>query len=273
MSQTMSENVVSYEIKNDNVTGEYSPATGQSVQSLLTLFQDNYGTQPQVTALVVVRKTSSTPQGAAGAAAITTTLGAAKPVFSAPPVNLSGTIKSRFKATATQRNAATATTATASAPLDWRPDYTNESILGAPGPYPFFWEQYSWYNSDLYTLPSDIGLEFEINEDNPNVFAPQNTRPACFDSEYKNRFWVSNNVNSWTWFVTDLNGGSANLGAYADYNDLEDLCRNNSIAIGLRYPKNLAQSSGLSQLEVDIFPSLGLESSSCRVGLLLGIPR
>ncbi|WP_162495427.1 hypothetical protein [Microcella alkaliphila] len=79
----------------------------------------------------------------------------------------------------------------------------------------------------LYTLPSNIGLEFEINQDNASVAAPQNVRPFCFDNSYKQRHWAVN--QNYSWIATDWFGNVTAtdtwMGGYADYNDATDLCR------------------------------------------------
>ena len=275
VAQTLGEKVVSFGFTNQNVTGEFSPDAGQTVNAFLENFQLNYGTQPEVNNLVVVRSTDPTAQRSA--ASKIATIQPNRPVFLAPPVVYGGTLKAKMDRDAALRPAAQAksaaaasspmetnTTSTVSTTIDWRPDYTDESILGTSGQNPFFWESYYWYDGGLNNLPDDIGLEFEINQDNPNVGTPQNVRPLCFDTQYKHRFWANN--ENYSWSATDATGGTGNLGAYADYNDAEDLCRNQSIAIGLKYPKALSNAQGYAGLYVQITTPLGFLSSNAFSG-------
>lgn len=98
-------------------------------------------------------------------------------------------------------------------------------------------EEVTWTGGGLYSLPNNVGLEFEINQDNSGVGTPQNIRHYCFDANIRDKFWAKN-VN-YNWGITDYWGTNASqLGAYADCNDLSDLCRTQSIAIGVRYPKS-----------------------------------
>jgi len=108
-------------------------------------------------------------------------------------------------------------------------------------------------------------MEFEITEYNNSVATPNNVRPACFDSSYKDRFWVSNHSYSWAATNVFAGPGSSSIGAYADYNDLFDLCSQNSIAIGLKYPKNLSWfGANYDEVILDVLVSAprGLQSSS-----------
>lgn len=73
---------------------------------------------------------------------------------------------------------------------------------------------------------------------------------------------------SYSWTVTDGWSSSAgDFGAYADYNDLSDKCRNNSIAIGMRFPDaltgmDLAGSGERITLYTSIIAPKGLVSRS-----------
>lgn len=150
---------------------------------------------------------------------------------------------------------------------DWRPYYSAHELYDDGSPY--IWQSFGWVQNGLAALPDHTGLEFEINLENPNVAAPDNIRPFCFDYDYKSRFWVQN--QNYSWSVMDINSGSGNaLGAYADYNDLSDKCRSNSISVGLRWPKNLVgvqTSDGIvSGVEVSIEPPRGLNSRSFLAG-------
>jgi len=270
-SHEINEKVVSFAFDNGKVAGEFSPGQGTPLAEYLQEFRLAYGTQPMVNALVVERPLEEAKSEARQAAALPATLGAGLPAYVAPSVVLGGRPAAMAAKDASliaaHRSARAAAPAVTFASQEWRPYYTDISVLGGSGLSPFFWESYYWQNFENNNLPKDKGLEFEINEDNPNVFAPQNTRPFfCGDPNYKEQFWVAN--HNYNWSVVDVSGSSAgSLGAYADYNDASDLCRTNSIAIGLEYPQRITDDSyGSSGIYVQIEPPRGLKSSSAYSG-------
>lgn len=256
----LSEEVVGYRFENGNVVGEYSPDSSLSHAQFLELFLTDYGTEPLVTQLVVEREASSDDTGLKRTQIAP--LGADLPAASPPAVEYGGGLLDRNKQTNAAKSAPAAATLAASP--DWRPDQTNHGIFAAGGT-PFFGQQFTWQGNGLQTnLPSNVGLEFEINQVNNSVFAPYNKRPACFDNQYKDRHWAKN--YNYTWIATDWFGSSsaAAMGAYADYNDLSDACGVSSIAVGLREPKALTSTGGayaMTTLDLVIYAPAGLASS------------
>ena len=260
LGASIKEPVLAYAFDNGPVSGEFAPATGSS-EEFLRFFLEDYGTSPQITALVVWREvadaeSTSTPR------IVATDLGADLPEYTAPPVEFGGTIQARHIASEEATRAPKDSAAVLA--LDWRPDDTNHSIFPSSGKA-LFGQQFSWMDGGLYMLPNQVGLEFEITEYNNSVATPSNVRPLCFDTSYKDRFWASNHSYSWAvtdWFWTT---GSLSPSPYADYNDATDLCAQNSIAIGLRYPKNLTRTGGsydIITVDILILAPFGLQSTS-----------
>lgn len=238
--------VIAYAFDNAMVVGEFSPLTGISTTEYLELFHTEYGTSPEVTGVVVEMPTERAETIQTERSQID--LGAELPEFDAEPVVFGGETLERKLASeaASDDDGFSAKTAG-----DWRPDSTTHNIMPFDG-YAMFAQVFTWTHGGVYSLPDLIGLEFEINQDNPGVATPQNIRPACFDSDYKKRFWAQN--QNYSWSVTDyMSPNAASFGAYADYNDLSDLCRTSSIAIGLRYPQNLTGATfGATGLETKL---------------------
>lgn len=248
---------VAYGFDNGYVVGEYAPGSGQSVDDYLVMFGEEFGTSPAVTNIVVLE-----PAPARRSSVIAGQVGEALPAYSAPPVQFGG---ETLRKSAVGMGSALGQTPQALQAGDWRPDATSHDLVPATATTGLIWQEFAWTGGGLYSLPNGIGLEFEINLDNPNVAAPNNLRPNCSDSSYKDRFWLKNYAYSWS--VTDLLSPNAStFGAYADYNDLTDACRKNSIAIGMRYPKNMQGMSmpdGLeTRLEVSIIAPRGLTTYS-----------
>jgi hypothetical protein len=256
LAETLKEPVVAYAFSNDRVVGEYAPATGVKPEEYLATFESDYGTRPQVTGLVVVRDVDEQAEEHLSSE-IATDLGIEYATFTAQPVAYGGALAERI--TAGQREAEQSRSESAARlPVDWRPDYANIVTGGSP---PFVWSQYYWYDSGLYLLPNQIGLEFEVNEHNDGVARPNSMRPACLDPYYKDQFWASN--YGWSWSASSLLAAPvSSFGAYADYNDNSDLCRTNSLAIGLRWPKYLADYMGEVGLEISLTAPAGLTSTS-----------
>lgn len=256
IASTLAEPVVGFAFTNDQVVGEYAPATGIPIKEYLQDFGSNYGTQPQITGLVVIRS-AETQERDHLKAEQPTDLGAGYPTLSAPPVTYGGELAARLEGGGAGEQKPKSEQATLLA-ADWRPDYAN--IVTGDSP-PFIWSEYYWYDSGLYLLPNQIGLEFEVNEHNDSVARPTGGRPACMDPYYKDQFWASNYGYSWS--ASSLLGSPASsIGGYADYNDNSDQCRTNSLAIGLRWPKYLANYMGEVGLEISITAPAGLTSTS-----------
>ncbi|GHF13411.1 hypothetical protein GCM10011600_12820 [Pseudolysinimonas yzui] len=254
----LGEAVTAYAFDNGDVVGEYSPLSGTSAEDYLAYFETNFGTHPQVNGLVVVRQTAKQEETRA-AAVQQTSLGSGYEAFFAEPVVAGGDAAARA-----ERGRELADLQSDSGlervASDWRADDVQTVTFPAP-PSPFVWMDIYWFDYGLYSLPNDIGLEFEVNEHNDNVADPQSIRPFCSDTSYKDRFWAQN--YGWTWSAYNSTGTPVgSLGAYADYNDLADQCRTNSLAVGLKYPKNLDQSSGQTGLQITIEAPSGLQSWS-----------
>lgn len=143
------------------------------------------------------------------------------------------------------------------------PDYTAQATVER-GTSAYIGGYFAWRGTGLSSLPDGIGLEFEVNQRNSTVAAPSNIRPLCFDASFKERFWAKN--YSYTWTATNIYGVGAPSGAYADYNDTTDECQDQSLAIGVRYPKTLTSFLGEKVLDVSIYAPLGLSSSSAISG-------
>lgn len=259
VSAKAGEPVVAYAFDNGSVVGEYAPGSGVSVEEYLKYFEYNYGTQPQVNGLVVVRSAEAQEE-ARSSPVEQTSLGSDHATFTGSEVRVGGdaAVRAEYGARAAEQAAANGDGARVAG--DWRADDVQTRALQS-GSSRLVWSDTYWFNYGLYSLPNDIGLEFEVNQHNDTVADPLNVRPFCSDTSYKDRFWAKN--YSWTWDAYDSIGTPVgSLGAYADYNDLSDLCRTNSLAIGLKYPKNLDQFDGYTGLQVTIFPPGGTQSYS-----------
>ncbi len=248
---------VAYAFDNGGVVGEYAPGSGQSVNEYLDLFRTEYGTSPAVTGIVFKR-----PRPQQQSKAVSTPIGEELPRYTPSPVQYGGETLRRRAVT----SFSSADSVQARSAGDWRPDATAHELVPNTSATGLIYQELVWTAGGLYSLPDRIGLEFEINLDNEYVASPNSTRPNCSDNSYKDRFWLKN--YSYSWSVSDMFSSSAGtFGAYADYNDLSDTCRKNSIAVGMRYPKNMQSIDILgvgkeTRLEVLIVAPRGLTTYS-----------
>ncbi|WP_133163887.1 hypothetical protein [Cryobacterium zongtaii] len=251
-AQEFSTPVLGYRFENSDIVGEYSVSSEQTVEEFLEQFNVRFGTQPEVSGLIVevsVSDAQETSRSAARGALISNAV-----IFDAPPISLPGEVSSAPQRASAEVMAAAAT--------DWRPDDAEFAITQQSGRADFF-QSYWWYGgSSPLMMPSGWGAEFEVNLYNDAFGGP---RPNC-SFGYKDAFWAKN--HSWNWAVmrADYQGADlSSLGAYADYNDLADTCNRNSIAIGLRYPQNIQYVNGGYGLMIWVSAPNGSQSSS-RVG-------
>lgn len=233
--------VTGFRFDNGDIEGEYSPTPDQTLEQFLAGFLERFGTQPEVTG-VVVKVAVEEAQQRVGARSAPLDPGA--PAFDAPAVTLSpeyAKVAEPPADGASEQRIAQSAVAAAD-PVDWRPNDFEASITNHNGRADFF-TSYWWHSgSNPSQMPLGFGAEFEINLINS---ASTNTRPACL-SGYKDRFWAKNYSFNWALYKSDSSAAShAGVGAYADYNDLLDTCNRNSIAIGMRYPRNIAEAPGM----------------------------
>lgn len=248
---------IAYRFDNGQVVGEYSSGGGYNVDEFLNFFLNDYGTEPRVVSYKAVETVNEAWNEAREGGLLEAS---AMKTFAPPPVKFGGSIVERnamISAHAPESPLEASMSLQSSVPSDWRPDSTNHGIFQVSG-FAFFGQQFTWQGNGLYTLPNQIGLEFEINQDRADLAAPNNLRPFCLDTNYKTRHWAQN--QNYSWVATDWFGSSPStdtwIGAYADYNDLTDLCRTSSIAIGLRYPKDLTPAGGqVNQTTLDLVVS------------------
>jgi len=271
-SRQLDDPVVAYAFTNSDIVGEYSPA-GQSVESFLQDFAADYGTQPQITGVVVEREIRQEREtGRAARAAVApgiTSLEVAAPELTAAPMSPSARMRSMI-APPEQGAAPVVSTArsAAAAAADWRPDDMEGYVQSAGGNVSFMTSYYWHSGSRPDMVPANWGLEFEVNLYNG---ASSNFRPACLGG-YKERFAAQNYGYSWrVVYQNGVAGDLGSLGAYADVNDLSDPCNRNSMAIGLRYPQRIASTNGGYGVIFVITAPKGTEATSGLGGVVQAV--
>jgi hypothetical protein len=272
-SQQLNEPVVAYAFTNSDIVGEYSPL-GQSVSSFLEDFEVDYGTQPQITGIVVEREVEgerSTKRSTTRVAPApgVTSLNVDAPELTAAPLSPSASMQSMIAPpeVSTSRISSQARAASAAA-ADWRPN-DMEGYVESAGNNVSFMTSYYWHTGSRPDMvPTNWGLEFEVNLYNS---ASSNLRPACLGG-YKERFAAQNYGYSWkVIYQNGVAGNLGSLGAYQDINDLSDPCNRNSMAIGLRYPQRIASTNGGYGVIFVITAPKGTEATSKLGGVVQAV--
>ncbi|MFF2389140.1 hypothetical protein [Agromyces sp. NPDC058104] len=262
--------VLSYRFENPEVVGEYSPAS-QTPAEFLALFREQFGTDPQIAAVVIQRPNIG--DIAQSTARAHRPIPTDAPEFRAAPVAIDSiaNIESRNRSWHDAGKAPAPRKAEATlASTRWDPDQADIQIFRPNQGSVLFQQYYAWVSlaTSPNRVPAHWGLEFEVN-----IYTNQQTgatRPWC-SGAYREDPFAKN--YQWTWWVSvagpngNLAPGAADLGAYADYNDSLDPCNRNSMAIGLANPRAIPIWSGQTvyQLNAVIVAPRG-EDETGRIG-------
>lgn len=228
--------ITAFKFDNGDVEGEYSPSLDQTLEQFLAGFSERFGTQPEVTGVVVKVSVAEAQQRMSARSA---PLDPGAPAFDAPAVTLSPEYAEVATPPAPVASAERAVSVAAAS--DWRPNDAQVEVTNQNGRADFF-TSYWWHSGSVPgQMPAGFGAEFEVNL--YNTASSTVRRPAC-DPGYKDKFWAKNYSWNWALYKPDYSAAShSGVGAYADYNDLSDPCNRNSIAIGMRYPRNIQSAN------------------------------
>jgi len=260
--------------------GEYFPTPDLPPSAFAGAFKAYYGTDVQVTGLVVHENSGSllgfnsksTGYGEAMRKA------AEAPEFTASAPRHSLLPKTRPSKLTEPVNEAPESTRLGVSSVDantWAPNYTETyamdlSILGYPdinaiGTYSEWSPASAYAVRSPQNMPTDWGMEIDIYLRNWSL---QGTRPNC-ESGYRDRFWAKKSdapndsqVISWSVSRSDgeaISSGSTNGSAepYFDWEDASDACAIQSFAIGIGNPAGI----GLSQARDYAMPYYGVNTS------------
>lgn len=258
--------VNAFRFENAEIVGEYSLSTGVSVEEYLAEFQDRYGTQPKVTHAVVEMPVEAAKKfyesGATKRGHSESMVAVQSAAYEAPPADperIDSLLQEHRERTGVDVSRAGEQTRTMLNPSRWDPEQA-DIVVSRPNASIVYFQQYYYWNgweSATWAMNGDDGWEAEINIFTSASGYQSGTRPNCA-LNYKSQPFAVN--QGWTWAALVNIGGSsgmtpmtANVGAYADYNDQSDFCNRNSMAIGFRTPQNIgAYPSGVQEVMVTI---------------------
>lgn len=240
--------VVGFRYDNPGIVGEYYLGSGIAPDEYLKDFTAQYGSAPQVVAAITEQPKDAVSKGTKGQKQSAVTLPVEVPEFVAPPIGGPAveSLDTFISEQSTEQMAITASSYVAVRD-SWKPSEVSVMIQNQ-GSSNYF-EQFAYWPgpSSPANVPYHVGVEIEVNLYNSASTAG---RPACAIG-YKDAFFAKN--YGWNWAVWNSNYAPlTGVGAYADYNDLSDPCNRNSIAVGMRYPKNIPTSPNNSGYAIGV---------------------
>ncbi len=273
--------VVGVRHEQPGIEGEYFINNGQSVEAFLESFETETGTQPQAVALIAeVEATTSQSERSTSSAldAVQAEVGevildvsADLPEFTAPLAVPTAEVDAKVAAAAeTVPTDAAARLASAT----WFPHYNEiyalQSFTGVEGADAANVAVYSIWNGGSNSpdvIPTDWGIEVDTYQYNSQMLG---IRPACASGVYS-AFWGSKGSGPSgiaSWYIYNLSSElpKTTLGAYYDWVDSTDACADQSLSIGIGYPRSLSNYSettgGSVVLQTVIHTARGTKSSS-----------
>lgn len=275
MEEALGYPVSAFRFENDVVVGEYSPSSGVDVETYLAEFNDLYGTQPEISHVVVEMPTEQAKslymsKGLTVSPPLSSTARSSSYVApAADPARIEQLFESRReRAGIDMAGVDQQARGAARAATRWEPTSVDVQITRPTSSTVLFDQYLNWYPGQASTdvMNGEDGWEAEVNVYTDASAYQVNQRPNCSvaAANYKDRPFAKN--YGWNWSVMydsgfGLNPLPSRLGAYADYNDLFDECNRNSIGIGIRSPQTLgAWPNGMQEMLILVTAPRGLDN-------------
>lgn len=262
----LDETVTAYRFDNGNVVGEFVPTDDFTSEEFVAKFAGDYGTRPAFVGIVVEKDVPTGAQRMRSAPAPAPIVTGAAPIEVLPAAGGEvGSQMAEIESHAMREvdSASRLRNARAAKDLErWAPQDIEIQVYAdvTHGSKPTFQHAGWWIDplgNNTKQMPAGWGMEIEVNLSNGDEGG---SRPFC-PAGYKDANWAANYGWSWS-LMTGFGGNAGAVGAYADYNDLSDPCGKNSIAIGMRWPQNLAYNYGAQTYLAQVIAPKGNRSSA-----------
>ncbi len=256
--------VLAYRFENEQVVGEYSPASGVSIASYLARMKDQLGTNPEVVGFSAPFDAGTEADAARGRTTISV---AESPEFRAPPVS-PAYFHGKAAAAGKLSTQAPSSNLSLAATGDWRPDLIQTRVVKWPSGGRVDFDMSVYWDSPTTPgyIPADYGLE--VGVELYNGASSTLLRPACA-AGYKDKFFAKN--YGWNWYAVDEQFGWLTAAhPYADYNDLTDPCNRNSMTIGLRTPQAIPLSYQAAPYDWAVYLHLDAQQGTQSTNLISG---
>lgn len=253
------ENIVGYRYENPEIVGEFFITPDQTAESFQANFEATFGTQPQITSMIYIIPIDQVTSQADSAL---TPIETGESPFQAPPI--AADVAEEMVASVPANDPSIQAT---QATHNWTPQVVDASTWRT-GTTQNFALRMSWGPNKPTNLDGNYGIEFEMNLYNDGS---TNMRPFC-SAGYKDRF-IAKREGWLNWYMTAPTGqGLANANPYADYNDLSDECRINSMALGVQYGNRIPpHTSGAYSLLTGIVAPIGTQNSNPVGGVIQSV--
>ena len=290
VANSVDDDVVGYRFESSDLVGEWFPEEDETTNDFLDEFDDDYATEPEITALIVELPLDETvTAGRTSTDESEEPLVTGMPELDAPAAT--GPEIVEFNATVAANDAEIANQealpeGTAGAPSSysgngqWRPSSVSSEIYKKKikgKKKVVFKSAYHWdgVHESAGRVDDDFGLEFEFDAITDstewtkraircdyNYFSNLHGRCSvtgerCDASDARKVPFAKNRAWSWTVYAKKDGNTKKNwtqeLGAYADKNDLWDSCRRNSMGIGLYDPQSLVGTASGGKKSQNLF--------------------
>lgn len=266
--------VVAYRFQSADIVGEYSADSSLSTSDFIADFVEQFGTEPQIESVIVELSTKDAERiYRSGDLPVIDLQG---PDFMAAPANpslvdqLMSARRSAHTPNPGQSARGEGDVMPLLTPMTWKPEQADIQIFEYSNDI-YFSQFFYWGGTYANTgvLDSTLGFEMQVDITTQNPGSQTGTRPACLNPNFKEQPFATNVTNSWTWYIY-VNAGYgmypinlSSIDAYADYNDLGDACKRNSMSIGIRTPQALPAypTLGIQEILVTILADKGVDST------------
>lgn len=274
--------VVGVRHEQPGIEGEFFIDNGQSLEAFLDGFEGETGTMPQAVSLIAAVDNADSASARNGtyapsaaqvqeASEVVVEASASLPEFIAPLATPTQDVDAKVAASA---ESASTDTASRLASATWFPHYNEifamQSFSDVEGADTASVAVYSIWNGGSNSpdvIPTDWGIEVDTYQYNDAMIG---VRPGCAPGVYA-AFWGSkgsgpSGVASWYIYNLSSELPQTTLGAYYDWVDGLDACSDQSLSIGIGYPRSLSAYSettgGSVVLQTVIHTARGTKSSS-----------
>jgi hypothetical protein len=232
IAENQSLDVVALRFENAQIVGEYALDSDKSPAKFLTEFGSKFGTEPQVTAVVIEQPVK---ENSAARRTLPAVIDTHLPAFEAPPIP-----QANADAIFERDDLPPAPQAASQSRLlagEWRPQTVYPSVFRS-GASQYVNHYIEWgTNSSPGNIPGSFGMEIQVDLFNSATGTRGSIVPGQIcGPNFRDQF-VAKNYNWNSWYVSASTGPIANAYPYADLNDLGDSCGKNSMAIGFANPQ------------------------------------
>jgi hypothetical protein len=245
--------VVGFRFSNGALLGEYRTAVRPAAE-FLESFEQNFATQPAIVAVIVENAASKADGGEATREEIPAEISTAdlSPYVPDPVAN----VLDRDTPPAARGSS----TASISSGELWKPRVADIEIR-RDGALAMVKQSYLWDEGSPGDSPEGFGMEWGVHLYSDLT---RSTNPFC-PVNYESQYFVMDSRDVETYVYSPNMVDSDAPGFYWD-TEVEDECGKRTITVGARYPGQIPESDGSTQLDIYVYGAIGDEDRNRVVG-------